>query len=338
MGFWSGTTLRRRLLDEKLVVPYEKSQIDCASYRLSLGSQAFVTKDRPFDGTGVEPKIQSLNDENAVIVINPGQFAFLLTEETVTVPADAIALISMRAGMKFRGLINVSGFHVDPGFSGKLIFGVYNAGPSEIYMCRGDAIFLIVYASLDEPSEKDDQYDGGSNGQNKISAELIQKMTGQVFSPMLLQRQMNDLNLSHRELDKELASMKGRDFFHVSLAGIALAFIGAAIATVVALTTSDWGKAAAGMWIQGAINAYAESAKPPKPEERGSAGIQGGQPGSQSKTASVTPPASGSSSVSVPSSALASSDASTLSRMSESSSVSTGVHLTKSTVSSTSSQ
>ena len=60
---------------------------------------------------------------------SPGQFAFLLTDEIVEVPDSAMALISIKAKIKWRGLINVSGFHVDPGFKGRLIFSVYNAGP-----------------------------------------------------------------------------------------------------------------------------------------------------------------------------------------------------------------
>jgi dCTP deaminase len=48
------------------------------------------------------------------------------------------------------GLINVSGFHVDPGFYGKLIYAVYNAGPSEIHLSRGTEMFLIWFADLDK--------------------------------------------------------------------------------------------------------------------------------------------------------------------------------------------
>ena len=51
-------------------------------------------------------------------MIPPGQFAFLLTAETVTMPDNAIAFISIKARLKFNGLINISGFHVDPGYRG----------------------------------------------------------------------------------------------------------------------------------------------------------------------------------------------------------------------------
>ena len=71
------------------------------------------------------------------------------TEEVVSVPADALAFISIRAKIKFRGLVNVSGFHVDPGYRGQLTFSVFNAGPVPVHLKRGQQIFLIWYASLD---------------------------------------------------------------------------------------------------------------------------------------------------------------------------------------------
>ena len=70
------------------------------------------------------------------LVIPPGQFGLLITEEVVQVPMDAIAFISIKAGIKFRGLVNVSGFHADPGFSGKLKFAVYNAGSQRLVLDR----------------------------------------------------------------------------------------------------------------------------------------------------------------------------------------------------------
>jgi dCTP deaminase len=122
--------------------------------------------------------------------VNTGQFAFLLTEESVSVPKNAIALINMRTKLKFKGLINVSGFHVDPGFTGKLIFGVYNAGAQPIFLERRQPIAMIVYADLDRYTSN--VYRGDAANRKNIGTHLVQDMTGQVFSPMLLQRQMKD--------------------------------------------------------------------------------------------------------------------------------------------------
>lgn len=83
------------------------------------------------------------------IVIQPGEFGVLLTEERVHIPGDIAGFISLRFGMSKHGLINISGRHVDPGYEGRLIFTVYNAGPNAVPMRRGDRVFMISFGSLD---------------------------------------------------------------------------------------------------------------------------------------------------------------------------------------------
>ena len=149
---WSSATLAERL--EDLITPFDRDQIDCAAYTLAVGSEVYVTpNDQVADPTTVTARRLA---EGEHFTIPPGQFAFLLTEETVRVPADALGLISVRAKVKFRGLVNVSGFHVDPGYYGQLTFAVFNAGPVPIHLKQGQRIFLIWYASLDRTSEKKD--------------------------------------------------------------------------------------------------------------------------------------------------------------------------------------
>lgn len=190
MAFWSGEKLRQEL--PALITGFDPKQIDCATYQLCVGDQAFVTRD--FQSSApTDPLVSVLGSPpNHTIRIAPGQFAFLLTLEEVRVPANAMALISMRARYKFKGLINVSGFHVDPGWRGKLIFSVYNAGPTEVILSKGDPLFLIVYADLDRTTSE--IYTGKGLDQKSIKAELLENMTSQVFSPQALQRQLDTVD------------------------------------------------------------------------------------------------------------------------------------------------
>ena len=143
--FWSEETLGERL--KMLIDPFAPGGIDCAAYTLAIGPEVYVSpSDQAVDPTTVT--IRKLSDGEA-FTIPPGQFPFVLTEEVVSVPADALAFISIRAKTKFRGLVNVSGFHVDPGYRGQLTFAVFNAGPVPVHLKRGQPIFLIWYASLD---------------------------------------------------------------------------------------------------------------------------------------------------------------------------------------------
>lgn len=192
MSFWSGERLNVELC-KGLIEPFDPSRIDCASYPLCVGDQAFVTSDRFTSSDPSAPIVSVLSDApKHTICIPPGQFAFLLTEEDVAVPNTAIALISIKSKYKFQGLINVSGFHVDPGFRGKLLFSLYNAGPSEIILERGQRMFMIVYADLDQETTK--SYAGSAQKRTGIDPSLVQGMTSQVFSPLMLQRKIDALS------------------------------------------------------------------------------------------------------------------------------------------------
>ena len=135
--------------------------------------------------------VRKLSDGEA-FTIPPGQFAFLLTEEVVCVPADALAFISIRAKIKFRGLVNVSGFHVDPGYRGQLTFSVFNAGPVPVHLKRGQPIFLIWYASLDcETALKKN-----STIRKGIDPEIVTAVAGELQSFAGLSKKINDIDKS----------------------------------------------------------------------------------------------------------------------------------------------
>lgn len=143
MAFWSGERLFQEL--PNLIEPFSADLIDCASYTLRIGREVYIS---PTEGTA-DPKTKQILTGGQAFVIPPGQFAFLLTEETISVPDYALAFISMKATIKFRGLVNVSGFHVDPGWRGQLTFAVFNAGPVPVHLQQGENCFLIWYADLE---------------------------------------------------------------------------------------------------------------------------------------------------------------------------------------------
>ena len=172
--FWSGETLSERLAE--LIDPFTPDRVDCAAYTLAVGPEVYVSPNSQ-DADPETVTVRKLAQGDA-FVIPPGQFAFLLSEEIVGVPGDALAFISIRAKTKFRGLVNVSGFHVDPGYRGQLTFAVFNAGPVPIHLKRGQPIFLIWYASLDRETafKKDGRVHMG------INTQLIAGVAGELQS------------------------------------------------------------------------------------------------------------------------------------------------------------
>jgi dCTP deaminase len=193
MAFWSGETLLNQL--PHLISPFDPGKVDCSAYTLRVGSEVYVSPSE----SEQDPKkitIQKLDDGDS-FTIPPGQFAFLLTEEKITVPRGAMAFISMKTGFKLRGLVNVSGFHVDPGYSGYLIFGVFNAGPKTVHLRRGEDCFLIWYADLDNPhSQMTKQPTGGFKS---ITTDIVTRISGEVMSFEGLNAKIKDLKQDHEE-------------------------------------------------------------------------------------------------------------------------------------------
>lgn len=198
MSFWSTEKLKARLTG--LVDPPDQKRVKQGAYEMSLGREAYIS--------GAADKIHPLPLSGPMITIEPGRVALLLTEERVRIPVDAIGFISLKSKAKFPGLINVSGFHVDPGYRGHLVFTVYNAGTEPITHQRGEQLFLLWIADMpggDDPYPKE--------GISRLTSDFINQMRRPGASPA-------DLDIRVRRLEA------GVRFWS--------AVLGAAIAAVIA--------------------------------------------------------------------------------------------------------
>lgn len=149
-----------------------------ASYDLQLGEEVLVTPDR-------EPKRL---EKGQALNIDSGQFAVLTTEEVLEIPGNLLGLITIRFRYKSKGLVNISGFHVDPGFHGKLVFSVYNAGPTTVTLRRGERVFSIFLAEISSKVE----YQGDYKGQQNIPIDIIETFAGaRVPSLQALENRVN---------------------------------------------------------------------------------------------------------------------------------------------------
>ncbi|HCC3245753.1 TPA: hypothetical protein JD771_002470 [Legionella pneumophila subsp. pneumophila] len=193
MSFLSGETIFQRLNElvqnEAQQGAGNVNQIDCNSYELKIGPEIYITQEL----TGDKDKAYQQLGINSSFTIPSGQFAIILTEEYINIPKDLFGLISMKSKLKLQGLINISGFHVDPGWRGRLKFSVYNAGPHDIVLKRGENVFLIWFAKLDIEESKKVKTITGDNIQSSLTSQDINSVRGQVHSPQTLMARMDAL-------------------------------------------------------------------------------------------------------------------------------------------------
>lgn len=183
MSFLSNDKLKRII--PSCIEPYDLTYLEHSSYELTLAGEYFTTS---FED-GVKKTVES----GQQIIIEPGQFALLITKEVVKVPDYLLAFISIKASIKFRGLVNVSGFHVDPGFSGKLKFSVYNAGSNSVVLDEGQRLFPIWFCELTDHLKKGETYDGIFQNQSLITSEDVMRIKGEVLSPNVLNEKIKEL-------------------------------------------------------------------------------------------------------------------------------------------------
>ncbi len=184
MTFWSSQSLESEL--DSLVTNPDADLVDCNSITLRVGNEVYVTPNGQEASAGTHTK--HILSDGEPFTIPPGQFGFIVTREVVTIPKKTMGFISIKATYKLNGLVNVSGFHVDPGWSGPLVFAVFNAGPSPVHLQRGLPLFLLWIANLDEQSEKHKTKPGESG----ISPKLINSITGEVGSVFDVEQRLSE--------------------------------------------------------------------------------------------------------------------------------------------------
>ena len=192
-GFWSSQTLAQHI--DKIVDHPDPANLREACYRLSMGNEIFLTQNL----TSTRKRSTSVRQlkKKETFVIEPGHFALMITLETITMPPNALGFLSIQTDVKFKGLVNISGFHVDPGSDGKITFAVFNAGPNSVHVRQGDPIFRLWIADLDA----DDQYPN----QNPLPSNIAMKTVNNISSPL---ESLQGLAKKVEQIDNKLNNLK----------------------------------------------------------------------------------------------------------------------------------
>lgn len=189
MAFLAKAALAEEMNHGRLIVQnFDENCLRQASYDLRLGKELYLA------GESV-PRF--LSDESPFMSIPPGQFAILTCHEIVAIPRERLAFISVRSKYKLEGLINISGFHVDPSFRGVLRFGVQNVGPADILLKCLEPTFTIFFAELtsaDIGEGRDEETDIHFR-QDLIGIRLedVQLLGGKNFTLSTLQKKVDRL-------------------------------------------------------------------------------------------------------------------------------------------------
>lgn len=178
--FLSQSDIKDRALD---VFPqwsqYDPDLVKEVSYDLRVGNEVFLSENRT---------PTPLGDSSPYVLLPPGQFALVKTYEEIYIPKDLIGFIAIKSRLKFQGLINISGFHVDPTYRGYLIFSVQNVGPNDIRLKYKESAFMLMFAQLRT------EYEGHRKpGYKTIPLDLMAQLGGPSVTLATLKRDLDHM-------------------------------------------------------------------------------------------------------------------------------------------------
>lgn len=178
MPFLGGSEIigrKKELFEEGF---FDDSQVHQSSYDLRLGEEFYIS------GSAAPG---SLSTRKPYLTLKPGQFAILTCHEKLDLAQNVIGLITLRNRFKMQGLVNVSGFHVDPTFKGRLVFAVQNVGPNDIRLRHMDPTFTIFFAEVRSPKDEKRPTRRG------IELDDVRQLGGSSITLAKLQKQVSTL-------------------------------------------------------------------------------------------------------------------------------------------------
>ena len=193
MAFWSLESWQAVAQSRPIVSGFDEAHFGDGCYRLALGREAIVSVQANAT-SGVRRNIEADGD----LQLLPGQFAYLITHERVCVPVEAVGLINIATKVKLAGIVNVSGFHVDPGYEGRLIFTIFNAGAQAVHIGYGERIFRLWLNSYEG------RVTSKPPGYETIPHDWANGLVGAYPSPFVVEQNLEALR---QNIDKRLETI-----------------------------------------------------------------------------------------------------------------------------------
>jgi dCTP deaminase len=159
---------------------FKADNVQQASYDLRLGAESYIV--------GSDAPLYLSKEKQEHLTIAPGQFALLTCHEVLCVPENLLGLISLRNSYKMQGLVNISGFHVDPTHKGRLVFAVNNVGPSDVRLRLMEPTFTIFFAQVQGWIG-----DARDPFPDRLPLQYVQNLGGSSVTLSKLQKELEDL-------------------------------------------------------------------------------------------------------------------------------------------------
>lgn len=174
----------RKCIDKEtaLIHPFCEERLRGASYDLSISNIIAVFKKQVrtirLDEQSVINGVYELKELSSTgYTLEPGEYILATISEELNIPVNMVAHIRPRTRFSRLGLM-ISAQHCNPGYSGILQLGIFNASPNAIILTPGLGIAQVVFEELKSEPSSEKQYQNQTDAAYMGEKEFI----GAVFS------------------------------------------------------------------------------------------------------------------------------------------------------------
>ncbi|WP_424947495.1 dCTP deaminase [Candidatus Spongiihabitans sp.] len=207
------------------IEPFDAAQIQPASYDLRIGPVAAVSS--------IHGKVDV--EANGFLEMTPGDFAIVVSEETITLDNQHTGRFGLRSKWARKGLIATTGPQIDPGFTGRLNIGLTNLTSKNIALSHLDDFLTVEFHKLSEPAKV--PYSGVYQNQSSLSNEDLETvLEREVMSLSEMNTTLRALTASVNGMEKAIASIERSISSMRWFVGAGIGSMGVGIAIIAVIT------------------------------------------------------------------------------------------------------
>jgi len=148
-------------------------------------------------------------------VVDPGEVVFVLTEETLKMPDNVMAVLIPKRKLSHDGIMILGGLSVDPLYAGKLLIGLYNLSSSPFQIIAGKKLIAAQFYRLSD--EEKQNINAPSVAIKDFPEELVKLM--QNYKPVSMDALMSNMSSLEARFENLLEEFKSKDDWFEKLQG-----------------------------------------------------------------------------------------------------------------------
>jgi len=135
--------LKQAIAEDRLIHDGQASSVEGLKYDFALGSQMLFGGRAPIDAAKLPEQ------ERAQLVVRPGELVYVMSAERLELPSDIRAELSLKRKISHLGIMVLGGSSVDPGYTGRLVFALFNLSTRPFPLQIGRKLIAAHFFRLD---------------------------------------------------------------------------------------------------------------------------------------------------------------------------------------------